>query len=413
MLGWATTTGIVAQMEYGTTANYGSFTLLQVFSSPVQEMLLTGLQPATRYHFRVKAWDGYGSLNATPDEMFTTAPAGVATLVGDNTVQLEPVALLGGRATAYQYLASKSGLASVVHLYLDAGSSAPVVRVALYADQNGAPGAILSQGSAPGLVPGWISVSMSPVPLLAGTPYWVAVLDPIGGGVLNLRQAPNGGSSVSSAQSTLATFPQTWIGGVAAAKSPLSVYVEQVPPAVTLTAPADGSVVTGQTQVSAVVDDDAPLARVQLLIDGNAVGAPLTTPPYSMTFDTTSLSSSVPHTVGIRASDMLGRTSTSGLITVQVDNGPRISAVAFAPGLTATSMRITWTTDILADAQVEFGPTQSYGSTTPVDTQADWRHSMELTGLLPGVQYHFRVRSRDANGAVGVSADQTFFTAPQ
>jgi hypothetical protein len=171
--------------------------------------------------------------------------------------------------------------------------------------------------------------------------------------------------------------------------------------------------VTGQTQVSAVVDDDAPLARVQLLIDGNAVGAPLTTPPYSMTFDTTSLSSSVPHTVGIRASDMLGRTSTSGLITVQVDNGPRISAVAFAPGLTATSMRITWTTDILADAQVEFGPTQSYGSTTPVDTQADWRHSMELTGLLPGVQYHFRVRSRDANGAVGVSADQTFFTAPQ
>ena len=81
-----------------------------------------------------------------------------------------------------------------------------------------------------------------------------------------------------------------------------------------------------------------------------------------------------------------------------------------SPGLTATSARITWATDIVADSQVEFGPTSAYGFSTPVDSRADWRHSMQLTGLAPGSEYHYRVKSRDANGAVTVSGENTFFT---
>ena len=30
-IGWTTTTGMVGQVEYGTTSNYGLFTLLKVF----------------------------------------------------------------------------------------------------------------------------------------------------------------------------------------------------------------------------------------------------------------------------------------------------------------------------------------------------------------------------------------------
>jgi hypothetical protein len=410
---WATSTGIVAQVEYGATPNYGQFTLLQVFGSPTQHMALSGLQPATLYHFRVKGWDASGALGASADATFKTAPAGVATLIGDDTVQLEHVTLSGGNATAYQYVASQSGQASVVRLYVDAGSTAPVVRVALYSDQNGAPGTILSQGSAPGLVPGWVAISLPPVPVVESTPYWIAVLNPLGGASLNLRQALIGGSSVSNVQTTLAAFPQAWNGGPPGAKSPLSAYLQQVPPAITMTAPVDGAILTGQTQVSVVIDDDVPLTRVQFLVDNAPVGQPLVAAPYTTTIDTTGLNATVPHTISVKATDLMGRSSTSSVVTVQVDNGPRISAVSISPGLSATSMGINWTTDVLADGQVEFGMSQAYGSMTPLDGRADWHHSMELTGLTPGTQYHYRVRSRDANGALAVSSDQTFFTAPQ
>jgi hypothetical protein len=411
-ISWTTPTGSVGQVEYGPTANYGAFTLLKVFSSSaaVQEIFLTGLQPGTRYHFRVKAWDGYGSLGASVDSTFRTAAAGQATLVGDETLQAERLTLAAGQAAAYEYVASSSGQASLIRLYVDAGTTAPVVRVALYSDRDGAPGMILSQGSAPGLVSGWISVTIPPVPVLQSTRYWIAVLSPLGNGSLNLRQALIGSSSIASAQTSMAALPPTWSGGLAGARSPMSAYVQQVPPSITLTGPAEGAVVNGKVQLSAVVDDDAPLTRLQFLVDGVAVGAPIVSLPYSATWDSTGANPRVPHTVSAQASDVLGRSATSGLVGVQVDNGPLISGVALIPGVTASSARVTWTTDVLADGQVEFGPTLAYGVSTPVDSRADWRHDMQLTGLLPGTLYHYRVRSRNANGAVAVSADQVFFT---
>ena len=196
---------------------------------------MTGLRPATTYHFRIKAWDGAGYLSASDDFTFTTAAAGLATLLGDQTIQTEHVSLPGGQAAGYQFTAAQSGLASVVHLYLDAGTTANVVRLALYSDQAGAPGTILAQGSAPALTAGWLNVTIPPVPLVQGQRYWVTVLSPIGGGSLNIREARAGGSSLLSRQATLAAFPMAWTAGIVAARSPVSVYVQQMPPSVTLT----------------------------------------------------------------------------------------------------------------------------------------------------------------------------------
>ena len=172
-------------------------------------------------------------------------------------------------------------------------------------------------------------------------------------------------------------------------------------------------IVTGSVPLSAVVDDDEPIARLQFFVDGVPVGAPLTSAPYTTFWDSAGVNASQPHTITARATDMRGRSAVSGGLGVQVDNGPRLFGVTLNAGLTASSARINWTTDTLADAQVEFGTTTMYGSATPIDVRVGWTHEMQLTGLRPGTTYHYRVRSRDANGALAVSDDTVFATAEQ
>ncbi|HEV7666669.1 MAG TPA: fibronectin type III domain-containing protein [Chloroflexota bacterium] len=409
-IGWSTSSGTVAQLEYGLTANYGFSTLLRVYASPAQEMVLMGLRPGSEYHYRIKAWDAVGFLGASDDGLFMTAFNGQATLLGSETIQPEQVSLAPGQAAAYQYVAGQSGQASLMRLFVDGGTTATVIRVGLYADLNGVPGAILSQGSGPGLVAGWSSVTLPPVSLVQGTHYWIVVLSPLGGGTLNLRDAGRGGSSVLSRQTALAALPAVYSAGALTARSPLSVYVQQVPPAVTLMGPVDGAVLTGKAELSAVVDDDAPVTRVQFLVDGLPVGLPLVTAPFTVLWDTTAVRATQPHFITVRVTDLQGRTALSGMVTVAVDNGPTISDVVVSRGLTLSSVSMTWATDLAADGQVEFGPTTLYGSTTPLDARAAWIHQAQLTALVPGTTYHYRVKSRDANGALAVSPDGVFFT---
>ena len=89
---------------------------------------------------------------------------------------------------------------------------------------------------------------------------------------------------------------------------------------------------------------------------------------------------------------------------------PAISAVQ-AQAVTTTSATIAWITDEPSDSQVEYGTTTSYGSSTAVDGAAVTSHSQAISGLTPSALYHFRVKSRNASGQLGMSADFTFRTA--
>ncbi len=89
---------------------------------------------------------------------------------------------------------------------------------------------------------------------------------------------------------------------------------------------------------------------------------------------------------------------------------PLISAVA-ATGIGATTATITWTTDEVSDSQVEYGPTTAYGNVTALDPLPVTAHVRALLLLAPSTLYHYRVKSRDAAGNLGVSGDFTFTTA--
>lgn len=69
---------------------------------------------------------------------------------------------------------------------------------------------------------------------------------------------------------------------------------------------------------------------------------------------------------------------------------------------------VTWTTDVPASSQVEYGTTSALGLATPYDPIRGTAHAVQLTGLIPGQQYFYRVRGRNTMGTEFVSSIQSF-----
>jgi Bacterial Ig domain len=88
---------------------------------------------------------------------------------------------------------------------------------------------------------------------------------------------------------------------------------------------------------------------------------------------------------------------------------PQISGLGLA-SVTPTTARITWTTNEPADTRMDYGTTTAYGSSTTLNTSLVVLHSQSVSGLISGVLYHYRVRSRDEAGNLATSADFTFRT---
>jgi hypothetical protein len=74
---WLTDVLADSQVEYGTTTAYGQATPLQTTMEWVHEQQLTGLQPGTTYHMRVRSRDTLGAVATSTDVTFTTPAAGV------------------------------------------------------------------------------------------------------------------------------------------------------------------------------------------------------------------------------------------------------------------------------------------------------------------------------------------------
>ena len=66
-------------------------------------------------------------------------------------------------------------------------------------------------------------------------------------------------------------------------------------PTVSLTAPADGATVSGTVTLSATATDNVGVAGVQFKLDGTNLGAEDTSSPYSVSWNTTTVSQRQPH----------------------------------------------------------------------------------------------------------------------
>lgn len=99
------------------------------------------------------------------------------------------------------------------------------------------------------------------------------------------------------------------------------------PPAVSLTAPANGATVSGTITVSATASDNVGVSRVEFSVDGSLVGTS-TASPYQVSWNTTSVGNGG-HTVTAKAFDAAGNSATSSA-SVTVSNAGSTTTVSFS-----------------------------------------------------------------------------------
>ena len=86
-----------------------------------------------------------------------------------------------------------------------------------------------------------------------------------------------------------------------------------------MTDPKAATTVSGIIALGATASDNVGVTSVQFKVDGQAVGAPVTTPPFQASWDTRTASAGS-HTVTAEASDAAGNIGTSAGVAVTVDN---------------------------------------------------------------------------------------------
>lgn len=107
----------------------------------------------------------------------------------------------------------------------------------------------------------------------------------------------------------------------------------------------------------------------------------------------------------ILTSDASGNIATSSDQTFTTTIGPDVTppTITWAPVL-------GWTTNEPADTQVQFGTTNAYGSSSPLDSSLVTSHLVYLQDLASGTTYHYRLVSRDGAGNVMMSPDLVLVT---
>src|SRR6266571_3925007 len=110
------------------------------------------------------------------------------------------------------------------------------------------------------------------------------------------------------------------VGGVASNGVGFTVVADTTAPVVNITAPANGATVSATITLTATATDpDSAVSFVQFQVDGANTGAQLTTAPYSISLDTTTLSNAT-HTLTAVAQDPSGNKGTSSAVMITVSN---------------------------------------------------------------------------------------------
>lgn len=184
---------------------------------------------------------------------------------------------------------------------------------------------------------------------------------------------------------------------------------DATPPTVSLTAPANNSTIFGTVAVSANASDNVGVLGVQFRLNGANLGAEDTSAPYSISWDTNTVSNGV-HSLTAVARDPSGNSTTSSAVNVTVNNPditpPNVSITAPSSGATVlNTVNITATaSDNVGVIGVQFRVNGA--NVGPEDTAAPYSASWDTTQVV-NAPYTLTAIARDAAGNTRTSAAVT------
>ena len=144
----------------------------------------------------------------------------------------------------------------------------------------------------------------------------------------------------------------------------LELYDDNVAPAVSISAPTENSVVSGNSvTLTTNASDDIGLASIQFKIDGVSYGPTSAVSPYSLTWDSTTVSDG-PHSLVAVALDTSGNYATSSAVTFTVHNIPTPSHSGGTVQSQITNLLAMGNTELASELQAKYFPASSTDLTT-------------------------------------------------
>ena len=116
--------------------------------------------------------------------------------------------------------------------------------------------------------------------------------------------------------------------------------------------------------------------------------------------------------VAFAASEAWAQTASDGNLggnvnTASASTSPAITGVGVTDNGNGT-VSITWNTDIPGSSWVTYGLNSNYTSSTTVNSNLSTSHSVTISGLTPGVRYHFMPNSTGSSGMNSTAIDYSF-----
>lgn len=349
---WTTDIASSSQVNYGTTAAYGQSSAMNSSMVTSHSTTLSSLTASTLYHYQVISRDTGGNQTASADFTFTTTAASAPVIS----------AVTSGSITS---------TGATITWTTDVGATSQVNY-----------GTTTAYGQSSALNSSLVtSHSVALSGLTASTLYHFQVVS----------KDTNGTPATSSDftfTTTASTTPPT-ISAVTAGSITSS-----------------GATITWTTDVGAT--SQVNYGTTTAYGQSSALNSSLVT---SHSVALSGLTASTLYHYQVVSKNSNGNQATSGdfTFTTASSTPPVISAVT-ATAITVTGATITWTTNVGATSQVNYGPTTGYGKSSALNSTLVTSHSVALSGLAPSTLIHFQVVSKDGNGNQATSGDSTLTT---
>lgn len=184
---------------------------------------------------------------------------------------------------------------------------------------------------------------------------------------------------------------------------------DTTPPGVTLTAPAEGSGVSGTVAVSANATDEVGVAKVEFYVDSTLVNT-TSSAPYTFQWNTTTVANGQ-HLLTAKAYDAAGNFSNSSYY-VTVQNGdsqpPTAPTNPSAKATAPNSVTLNWTASTDNVGVVGYRIVRNGALLTQVGPVTSFQDNQ----VLPSTQYTYTITALDAAGNLSPSSSPASATTP-